>query len=254
MEMARCADEALGREVRHAAVSPAEFREFGFPGADDLGNMFQYNRDFESDFRAPRDVEATRKLNPRLQSFSQCWQQNASQIPLEGALIRLPARAEVHLFRRPAQGRRAAAAGRTASRTAAIVGPAQGTLGAERGAASMATCSGGGPSPRRCAAIARPTVHACSQAAWMPPAVTGETMPAASPVRMAPSRASGHTGPLQGISPARVGPGVRRNGNPPARPTRNRNPSMSGTRTFAGSWRSASPACTPPGFCAIQPM
>ena len=83
-EMAQQLGDALGREVRHATVSPAEFREFGFPGADDLGNMFQYYRDFETDFRAPRDVEATRKLNPRLKSFKDWLQQNASKIPLEG--------------------------------------------------------------------------------------------------------------------------------------------------------------------------
>jgi uncharacterized protein YbjT (DUF2867 family) len=82
-EMASQLSEALGREVRHAAVSPAEFRAFGFPGADDLGNMFQYYRDFETEFRAPRDVEATRKLNPQLQSFRQWLQQNAARIPLD---------------------------------------------------------------------------------------------------------------------------------------------------------------------------
>ena len=80
-EMASALGDALGREVRHAAVSPATFRGFGFPGADDLGNMFQYKRDFEADFRAPRDVEATRKLNPRLQSFRQWLAANASRIP-----------------------------------------------------------------------------------------------------------------------------------------------------------------------------
>jgi len=83
-EMAQQLSDALGREVRHAAVSPAEFRAFGFPGADDLGNMFQYYRDFEADFRAPRDVEATRKLNPRLQSFKDWLQRNAARIPLDG--------------------------------------------------------------------------------------------------------------------------------------------------------------------------
>ena len=46
--------------------------------------MFQYKRDFEADFRKPRDVEATRRLNPRLQSFSQWLSANATQIPLQG--------------------------------------------------------------------------------------------------------------------------------------------------------------------------
>lgn len=83
-EMARALSDALGRDVQHAAVTPAAFRDFGFPGADDLGNMFQYKRDFEADFRAPRDVEATRKLNPRLQSFRDWLGKNAARIPIEG--------------------------------------------------------------------------------------------------------------------------------------------------------------------------
>jgi uncharacterized protein YbjT (DUF2867 family) len=81
-EMASALAAALGREVRHAAVTPAQYRAFGFPGADDLGNMFQYKRDFEADFRAPRDVEATRRLNPRLQSFAQWLQANAARLPV----------------------------------------------------------------------------------------------------------------------------------------------------------------------------
>jgi len=83
-EMASALATALGREVRHAAVTPDQYRAFGFPGADDLGNMFQYKRDFEDDFRAPRDVEATRRLNPRLQSFAQWLQVNVDRIPVTG--------------------------------------------------------------------------------------------------------------------------------------------------------------------------
>src|SRR6476659_506414 len=82
-EMASALGKALGREVRHGAVSPAQFRPFGFPGAEDLGKLFQYKRDFEADFRAPRDVEAARRLNPRLQTFAQWLQANAARIPLE---------------------------------------------------------------------------------------------------------------------------------------------------------------------------
>jgi len=81
-EMASALGKALGREVRHGAVPPAQFRTFGFPGAEDLGSMFQYKRDFEADFRAPRDVDATRRLNPRLQSFAQWLQANAERIPM----------------------------------------------------------------------------------------------------------------------------------------------------------------------------
>ena len=55
--------------VRYNAVPPEVYRGFGFPGADDLGNMFQFKRDFEHDFCAARDLGVSRSLNPRLQTF-----------------------------------------------------------------------------------------------------------------------------------------------------------------------------------------
>ena len=80
-EMAAGLSAAMGEEVVHAAVPPATFRSFGFPGAEDLGNMFQYKRDFEKEFREPRSVEASRQLNPQLQSFEQWAKSNADRIP-----------------------------------------------------------------------------------------------------------------------------------------------------------------------------
>ena len=81
-EMAAALTRALGREVRHVDVTPDVYRSFGFPGADDLGNMFQFKRDFNADFCAARGVEASRALNPRLQTFAQWLGANAQQIPL----------------------------------------------------------------------------------------------------------------------------------------------------------------------------
>ena len=75
---------ALGRDVRYNAVSFDAYRAFGFPGADDLGNMFQFKVEFEKDFRAARDVEGSRRLNPSLQSFAEWAAANAGRIPLEG--------------------------------------------------------------------------------------------------------------------------------------------------------------------------
>ena len=75
-EMAEIFTRVLGRTVRYDAVSPDTYRSFGFPGADDLGNMFQFKHDFEQRFRAPRDVEATRRLFPQLQTFEQWLRKN----------------------------------------------------------------------------------------------------------------------------------------------------------------------------------
>ena len=81
--MAQALTTSLGREVRYRQVTPAQYRALGFPGAEDLGNMFQYKRDFEAAYCAARDVDISRVLNPRLQTFAQWLQDNAGRIPLE---------------------------------------------------------------------------------------------------------------------------------------------------------------------------
>lgn len=83
-QMAAALSAALGRPIVHAAVPPEVYRGFGFPGADDLGNMFQFKAEFERDYCAARDLGFSRSLNPRLQSFSQWLSANGSKIPLEG--------------------------------------------------------------------------------------------------------------------------------------------------------------------------
>ncbi|HUV58339.1 MAG TPA: NmrA/HSCARG family protein [Acidimicrobiales bacterium] len=82
-EMADSLSKALGREVRYNAVSPDVYRSFGFPAAEELGNMFQFNAEFSDQYCAARNIDATRKLNPDLQSFDKWLEENASKIPLD---------------------------------------------------------------------------------------------------------------------------------------------------------------------------
>ncbi len=81
-EMAAAMTRALGQPVHYNAVTPAAYRSFGFPGAEDLGNMFQFYRDFADDFLASRNIEKSRALNPKLQSFGDWLGANARRIPL----------------------------------------------------------------------------------------------------------------------------------------------------------------------------
>ena len=81
-EMARALSRALGREVVYNSVPPEVYRGFGFPGADDLGNMFQFKRDFNDAFCGARSVEFSRSINPQLQSFDQWLESNKTRIPL----------------------------------------------------------------------------------------------------------------------------------------------------------------------------
>lgn len=82
-EMAAALSKALGKEVRYNDVPPEVFRGFGFPGAEDLGNMFQYKRDFNEAFVGARSLALSRALNPELLTFDQWLQKNKSRIPLE---------------------------------------------------------------------------------------------------------------------------------------------------------------------------
>jgi hypothetical protein len=55
--------------LRVDLVGDALRHDFGLGGADDLGNMFQFKRDFERDYCASRSVSCVRELNPRLAIF-----------------------------------------------------------------------------------------------------------------------------------------------------------------------------------------
>jgi uncharacterized protein YbjT (DUF2867 family) len=68
-DMAASLSAVLGEEVRYQDVPPEVFRSFGFPGADDMGNMFQFNHDFEDAYVGARDLSRVRSLNPDLETF-----------------------------------------------------------------------------------------------------------------------------------------------------------------------------------------
>jgi uncharacterized protein YbjT (DUF2867 family) len=81
-QMAAGLGAALGKDVRYDAVTPEQFRNFGFPGAEDLGNMFQFKHDFEDYFCSARDPEVARGLNPGLLSFGQWLARWKDRIPV----------------------------------------------------------------------------------------------------------------------------------------------------------------------------
>ena len=82
-QMAAAFAKALGQDVSYNAISPDVYRGFGFPGAEDLGNMFQFYHDCEKDFSAARNLAFSRSLNPALQTLDMWLAQNKSRIPLD---------------------------------------------------------------------------------------------------------------------------------------------------------------------------
>jgi uncharacterized protein YbjT (DUF2867 family) len=81
-EMAAALTKALGRPVRYNAVTAEQYRGFGFPGAEDLGNMFQFYAEFEEAFVRARPLDIARRLNPDLQTFAAFLARNKDRIPL----------------------------------------------------------------------------------------------------------------------------------------------------------------------------
>jgi uncharacterized protein YbjT (DUF2867 family) len=82
-QMAAAFTKSLGQEVHYNPVEPAVYRSFGFPGAEDLGNMFQFKQEFEQYYCGARNLDFSRSLNPDLQAFAAWLAINKDRIPLE---------------------------------------------------------------------------------------------------------------------------------------------------------------------------
>jgi uncharacterized protein YbjT (DUF2867 family) len=82
-QMAEKLTAALGTEVKFNSVTPDAYRSFGFPGAEDLGNMFQWQMETNADFCARRDVEGSKKLNAGLLDFDGFLAAHGKSIPME---------------------------------------------------------------------------------------------------------------------------------------------------------------------------
>jgi uncharacterized protein YbjT (DUF2867 family) len=82
-EMAGALSKVIGEKVAYNEITPKQYRGFGFPGADDLGNMFQFYRDFDDVCNSTRDVKRSRELNPELKSFDMWLSENGKRIPLD---------------------------------------------------------------------------------------------------------------------------------------------------------------------------
>jgi uncharacterized protein YbjT (DUF2867 family) len=78
-QMAEAFTKHLGTEVKYNDVPASVYRNFGFPGADDMANMFQFKADFETEYCGARDINATKKLNPELLNFDSWLEKNKRQ-------------------------------------------------------------------------------------------------------------------------------------------------------------------------------
>ncbi len=84
-EMADALSAALQEPVLHLDMPHAAYAQLGFPGAEDLANMFRYNHDFCEEFCAQRPVALSRELHPGLMDFRAWLAAHAAQIPLDAS-------------------------------------------------------------------------------------------------------------------------------------------------------------------------
>jgi len=82
-QMAAALGRAFGQPVSYYAMPFDAYRKLGFPGADDLGNMFQFNHDCADYFCGARSLEFSRAVNPQLQSFDRWLAANKARIPVQ---------------------------------------------------------------------------------------------------------------------------------------------------------------------------
>ena len=82
-QFAEAYSKVLGKEVVYNPVTAEVYRGFGFPGADDMGNMYQFKAEFEEDYCNSRSVNLARKLNPSLLTFEKWLELNKDKISFD---------------------------------------------------------------------------------------------------------------------------------------------------------------------------
>jgi uncharacterized protein YbjT (DUF2867 family) len=80
-QMAAGIGQAMGKTVAYFPIKAADYRALGFPGADDLGNMFQFYAEFADMLIKTRDIPTAKKLHPGLMDFAAWLKKYGAQIP-----------------------------------------------------------------------------------------------------------------------------------------------------------------------------
>jgi len=89
-EMAADLSRALREPVRYRALPFADYAELGFPGGQDMANMFRYKHDFNALYRAEHSVDDARALHPGLIGFPEWLARDAHRIDVSRAAASPP--------------------------------------------------------------------------------------------------------------------------------------------------------------------
>ncbi len=67
--------------MQYTYVPPEVYRTFDFPGAEELGNMFQVKRDFQDAYLGARDLDLDRTSDPGIKTFGDWLETCGDQLP-----------------------------------------------------------------------------------------------------------------------------------------------------------------------------
>jgi uncharacterized protein YbjT (DUF2867 family) len=79
-QIAAALGAVLGQPVAYRPPTHDQVRNLGFPGAEELGNMFHYYTDFPESYNGLRDLEVARALNPNWLSLTDFLNQHRDQL------------------------------------------------------------------------------------------------------------------------------------------------------------------------------
>lgn len=85
-EMATKMGKAMGKTIHFYDMPFDDYRKLGFPGAADLGNMFQFQQMLGEEFQRYRDPKRSRELNPQLKDFDAWLAAHGSRITIAGGV------------------------------------------------------------------------------------------------------------------------------------------------------------------------
>jgi uncharacterized protein YbjT (DUF2867 family) len=78
-EIADVFTKHLGTKVNYAKLDDETYRSLGFPGADDMGNMFAFKREATATFTENRNEKNSKLLVPNLTKFDTWVEQNKAK-------------------------------------------------------------------------------------------------------------------------------------------------------------------------------
>ncbi|WIX79315.1 NmrA/HSCARG family protein [Amycolatopsis carbonis] len=80
VQLAELFTKVLGEEVVYRPQTHDEVRAGGYPGAVEIGNMYQFYADAADSFVESRDLERVRRINPRLKSLEEWLREHKSEL------------------------------------------------------------------------------------------------------------------------------------------------------------------------------